>query len=69
LSPAFELARSGSAEVTWSPEQRCFVVQADAHGQTANPAVFVAGEMRGPMASVAAAQQGDAAAAAWVVSR
>lgn len=69
LSPAFELARSGSAEVSWDPEQRCFVVQADGNGQTANPAVFVAGEMRGPMASAAAAQQGDAAAAAWVVSR
>lgn len=60
-SPAFELARCAGAEVAWSPSARCFVVQTDARGQTKNPAVFVAGEMRGPMSSAAAAEQGLAA--------
>ncbi|MDP1829840.1 MAG: FAD-dependent oxidoreductase [Archangium sp.] len=61
-SPAFELARCAGAEVVWNPAARCFVVQTDSRGQTANPAVFVAGEMRGPMSSAAAAEQGLAAA-------
>jgi sarcosine oxidase subunit alpha len=62
LSPAFELARAGGAVVVWNPATRCFVVQTDSRGQTANPSVFVAGEMRGPMSSSAAAEQGLAAA-------
>lgn len=60
-SPAFELAQCAGAQVVWSPTARCFVVQADARGQTKNPAVFVAGEQRGPMSSAAAAEQGLAA--------
>ncbi len=61
-SPAFELARCAGAEVVWNPSSRCFEVVADNRGQTANPALFVAGEMRGPMSSSAAAEQGLAAA-------
>ncbi len=61
-SPAFELARCAGAEVVWNPTARCFVVQTDAAGRTANRSVFVAGEMRGPMSSSAAAEQGLAAA-------
>ncbi len=61
-SPAFELARCAGAEVVWNPSSRCFVVVADNRGQTANPALSVAGEMRGPMSSSAAAEQGLAAA-------
>lgn len=61
-SPAFELARAGGAKVVWNPSSRCFVVETDARGQTANASLFVAGEMRGPMSSAAAAEQGLAAA-------
>lgn len=61
LSPAFELAKCGGAEVVWNAQARCFVVQADARGQTVNPTLFVAGEVRGPMSSSAAAEQGLAA--------
>ena len=62
LSPAFELARCGGAQVAWNAKTGCFVVQADLRGQTANPTLFVAGEIRGPMSSAAAAEQGLAAA-------
>jgi sarcosine oxidase, subunit alpha len=62
VSPAFELARAAGATVSWAAEARCFVVDTDGRGQTANPSVFVAGEMRGPMSSAAAAEQGLAAA-------
>ena len=61
-SPAFELARCAGADVVWNPSSRCFVVVTDNRGQTANPALYVAGEMRGPMSSSAAAEQGLAAA-------
>jgi sarcosine oxidase, subunit alpha len=61
-SPAFELARAGGAQVVWNATAGCFVVQADLRGQTANPTLFVAGELRGPMSSSAAAEQGLAAA-------
>ena len=61
-SPAFELAKCGGAEVVWNPTSRCFVVQADSRGKTANPTMYVAGELRGPMSSAAAAEQGLAAA-------
>ncbi len=61
-SPAFELARCAGADVVWNPSARCFVVVADNRGLTANPALYVAGEMRGPMSSAAAAEQGLAAA-------
>lgn len=61
-SPAFELARCAGADVVWNPSARCFVVVADNRGLTANPALYAAGEMRGPMSSAAAAEQGLAAA-------
>jgi sarcosine oxidase, subunit alpha len=68
LSPAFELARAGGAHVVWSGEHRCFIVETDAHGKTGQANVFVAGEMRGPMSSNAAAEQGIAAAQALIGS-
>ncbi len=68
-SPAFELAVAGGARVSWNAVTRCFVVETDAHGGTANPAIFVAGEMRGPMSSAAAAEQGLAAAEAIASAR
>jgi sarcosine oxidase subunit alpha len=45
-SPAFELARQGGARVVFDGTR--FVVEADARGRTAHPAVFVAGEQLGP---------------------
>lgn len=64
LSPAFELARAAGAKVVWSAASHCFVVDANANGETSTPGVFVAGELRGPMSSSAAAEQGLAAAKA-----
>jgi sarcosine oxidase subunit alpha len=64
LSPAFELARAGGAHVVWNAEHRCFVVETDATGKTGSDNVFVAGEMRGPMSSNVAVEQGLAAAKA-----
>ncbi|MFO0600878.1 MAG: 2Fe-2S iron-sulfur cluster-binding protein [Myxococcaceae bacterium] len=61
-SPAFELARAAGAKVSWSSSARCFVVEADAVGRTSQPNLFVAGELRGPMSSAAAAEQGLAVA-------
>ena len=66
LSPAFELARAAGAKVVWSAASRCFVVDADANGKTSAPGVYVAGEIRGPMSSQAAAEQGLTAAKALV---
>lgn len=63
-SPAFELAKAGGANVSWNPTARFFCVEADAQGRTANPKLFVAGELRGPMSAGAAAEQGLAAAVA-----
>lgn len=68
-SPAFELARSAGARVTWHAEHRVFVVDADADGRTAVPGLFVAGEMRGPMPESTAAAQGVAAARALAEGR
>lgn len=61
-SPAFELARAAGAKVVWNPTARCFVVEADAVGRTARLNVYAIGEMRGPMSSAAAAEQGLATA-------
>ncbi len=63
-SPAFELARAGGAQVKWNASKRCFGVETDAHGKTANASLWVAGEMRGPMSSAAATEQGFVAAEA-----
>lgn len=64
LSPAFELAKAGGAEVAWNAATRFFEVQADAQGRTASPRLFVAGELRGPLSAAQAAMQGREAAAA-----
>lgn len=66
LSPAFELARAAGAKVVWNANAHCFVVDADANGKTSAPGIYVAGEMRGPMSSKVAAEQGLAAAKALV---
>jgi pyruvate/2-oxoglutarate dehydrogenase complex dihydrolipoamide dehydrogenase (E3) component len=52
--------------VVWSGEHRCFIGETDARGKTGHANVFVAGEMRGPMSSNAAAEQGVAAAQALI---
>ncbi|MGV3620214.1 MAG: 2Fe-2S iron-sulfur cluster-binding protein [Archangium sp.] len=66
LSPAFELARAAGAKIVWNTPSHCFVVEADANGKTSAPGVYVAGEIRGPMSSKAAAEQGTTAAKALV---
>jgi sarcosine oxidase subunit alpha len=58
VNPSFELARAAGATVSWHPTHRVFLVEADDHGQTGAPGVFVAGEIRGPMSSATAAEQG-----------
>lgn len=63
-SPATELARATGAHVCWLESAHTFAVQTSVDGRTANARVFVAGEMRGPMSSAAAAEQGLAAASA-----
>jgi len=65
-APSFELARAGGAKVGWSAAARTFVVEADAAGRTANPALFVAGELTGPVSAANAAASGRAAADALV---
>jgi sarcosine oxidase subunit alpha len=65
-SPAFELARAAGAKVSWSPEARSFVVETEPDGRTARRAVWLAGEIRGPMSSRAAAEQGRVAADSMV---
>jgi sarcosine oxidase subunit alpha len=62
LSPAFELARAAGAKVVWNAAARCFTVETDPVGRTARLNVYVIGEMRGPMSSAAAAEQGLATA-------
>ncbi len=58
VNPSFELARAAGAKVSWNERHHCFVVEADASGRTAAPNVWVAGEVRGPMSSGAAVEQG-----------
>lgn len=62
VAPAFELARAAGAHVVWSARHHCFVVETDDKGRTARLNVFAAGEIRGPMSSAAAAEQGLAVA-------
>ncbi len=64
VSPSFELARAGGAKVSWNPRAKVFTVEADAHGRTANPSVYVAGQLRGPMSAAAATESGVLAAEA-----
>lgn len=66
VSPSFEMARAGGAKVVWDPRSKVFVVEADATGRTANPNLFVSGELRGPMSPAAAAETGLLAAEALV---
>ncbi|MBK7865048.1 MAG: (2Fe-2S)-binding protein [Archangiaceae bacterium] len=61
-SPAFELARQGGARVVFDGAR--FVVEADADGRTAHPAVFVAGEQQGPCSLAESAARGRRAAMA-----
>jgi sarcosine oxidase subunit alpha len=61
-SPAFELARQGGARVLFDGAR--FVVEADAEGRTAHPAVFVAGEQLGPCGTGESAERGRRAATA-----
>jgi sarcosine oxidase, subunit alpha len=63
-SAAYELARTAGAKVRWDERSESFVVDAAASGQTHEPSVFVAGQVRGPMSAAAAAQQGLVAASA-----
>lgn len=60
--PSFELARAGGAKVAWHADARTFIVEADESGRTASPALFVAGELTGPVTAAAAAARGRAAA-------
>jgi sarcosine oxidase subunit alpha len=49
VAPRYELARQGGAHVAFDPVSGVFTVQADPDGRTANPEVFVAGEMTGAL--------------------
>jgi sarcosine oxidase subunit alpha len=66
VNPSFELARAAGAKVSWHERHQCFVVEADANGLTAAPNVWVAGEVRGPMSSGAAVEQGLTVAEAFL---
>lgn len=63
VSAAFELARQGGAAVRFG-ERDVFEVEADPDGRTAHPALFVAGELRGPMSRKEAEASGARAALA-----
>jgi sarcosine oxidase subunit alpha len=58
VSPAFELARAAGAKVSWEPNHQLFVVEADVNGRTSVPGLFVVGELRGPVSSAGAVEQG-----------
>ncbi len=65
-NPSFELARAAGARVTWDDRQECFVVETNANGKTSAPSVWAAGEVRGPMSSGAAVEQGLTVAEAFL---
>lgn len=67
VSPAFELARAAGARVAWDSRSKLFRVEADASGRCAE-GVWVAGEVRGPMSSATAAEQGLVAGNAIALS-
>jgi sarcosine oxidase, subunit alpha len=67
-SPAFELVSQGGAQVVFSPELQCFVVEADEDGRTAAPHLFAAGEVRGPCSASESARAGARAAQAMLSS-
>lgn len=66
LAPSFELARQGGVEVNWRDRERLFVAESDADGRTAQPTIFVAGELKGPVGAAAAAETGRRAAQAML---
>jgi sarcosine oxidase, subunit alpha len=66
VNPSFELARAAGARVSWDDRHACFVVEANAQGKTSAPGVWVAGEIRGPMSSGAAVEQGLTVAEAFL---
>jgi sarcosine oxidase subunit alpha len=61
-TPATELARAGGAAVSWHVHAKVFAVDADQHGQTRVPGLYVCGELRGPMSPSASAESGLLAA-------
>lgn len=65
LSPSCELARAGGAKVSWDARNQVFVVEADRAGRTANPQIWVAGDLLGPMSAAAAAETGRIASESW----
>lgn len=68
VSPAFELARQGGAEVVFSPAHLGFVVQADDDGRTQAPSLYVAGDLLGASTISRAADSGARAARAIAAS-
>jgi sarcosine oxidase subunit alpha len=64
LTPNFELAREGGAEVEFDPRRGTFVVIADADGRTAAKDVYVAGDATGESSIDACASAGERAATA-----
>jgi sarcosine oxidase subunit alpha len=69
VAPSFELARQGGAHVNWRERDKLFAVDCDGDGRTAQPTIFVAGELKGPMGSAAAAETGRRAANAILEAR
>lgn len=57
-SPAFELARQGGAKIVFAEAHQGFVVEADEHGRTQDPTLFVAGDLLGSGTIAKAADSG-----------
>ena len=57
-APATDLARLLGAPVTFDASAAAFAVVVDAHGRTAVPDLFAAGEMTGAMDAARAAEAG-----------
>lgn len=58
VSPSAELARAAGATTRWDSQAGLFVLEADEGGRTGAPGLWIAGELRGPMSSSAAAEDG-----------
>ncbi len=63
-APSFELARQGGARIRFDQTSRLFVVEADQAGRTAQPDLFIAGDLSGPIDATASAASGRRAAEA-----
>jgi len=57
-APATDLARLLGAPVAFDAVAKAFAVLADAHGRTAVPGLFAAGEVTGALDAAAAAEAG-----------